>query len=98
MIRAAREVILVADSNKWQVERLIRIAEIQTFHKLLRMTASVISGFDALQARQIEVITPRTGFPTLSPTMEEYIIMVPKVSIIGAGSGAFSRSMICDLS
>jgi DeoR/GlpR family transcriptional regulator of sugar metabolism len=71
MIRAAREVILVADSSKWQVERLIRIAEIQAFHKIITDDGFPQSGIDALQARQIEVITTRIGFPILSPTMKE---------------------------
>jgi DeoR/GlpR family transcriptional regulator of sugar metabolism len=71
MMRAARQVILVADSSKWQVERLIRIAEIQAFHKIITDDGFPQSGIDALQARQIEVITPRIGFPILRPTMEE---------------------------
>jgi DeoR family transcriptional regulator, fructose operon transcriptional repressor len=60
MIRSAREVILVSDSSKWQVERLIRIAEIQSFQKIITDDGFPQAAMDALEAMGIEVITPRT--------------------------------------
>jgi DeoR family fructose operon transcriptional repressor len=61
MIRAAREVILVADSSKWQADRLIRIAQIHDFHTIITDDGLPQAAIDTLCANQIEVITPKTS-------------------------------------
>jgi DeoR family transcriptional regulator, fructose operon transcriptional repressor len=56
MIRSAREVILVADSSKWNIERFIRVAELKAFHKIIsdeKLDKDVIK---ILQEQGIEVL------------------------------------------
>ena len=60
MMRSAREVILAVDSSKWQADRLIRIAQLGEFHKILCDDGLPQSAIDVLRAQNIAIITPRT--------------------------------------
>ena len=56
MLRSAGQAILVADSSKWNVQRFIRVAELQAFHTLVsdeKLDKQVVK---TLQERGIEVI------------------------------------------
>jgi DeoR family transcriptional regulator, fructose operon transcriptional repressor len=56
MIKAAREVILVADSSKWNNKRFIRVAELKAFHKIIsdkKLDKNVIK---IIQDQGIEVL------------------------------------------
>ncbi len=59
MIRAAREVILVADSSKWGVVTLVQIAPLRAIHKLVTDDGLPIEAIEALEAEGVKVITPR---------------------------------------
>jgi DeoR family fructose operon transcriptional repressor len=59
MMRAAREAILVVDSSKWQADRLIRIAPMHEFQKIITDDGLPAATIEALSANHIEVITPK---------------------------------------
>ncbi len=60
MIRAAREIILVADSSKWDVATLVRIAFLEKVHKIISDEGLPTGAIEALQALGIEVIIADT--------------------------------------
>ena len=58
MIRAAREVILVADSSKWGVTTLAQIAPLRAIHKIVTDDSLPVEAIQAIEAEGVEVITP----------------------------------------
>jgi DeoR family fructose operon transcriptional repressor len=56
MIRAAREVILVADSSKWNVRSLVRITSIQSVHRIITDSHLPERALASLKMEGIEVI------------------------------------------
>jgi len=58
MIRAAREVVLVADSSKWGVVTFAQIAPWSAIHKLVTDDGLPVEAIQGLEAEGVEVITP----------------------------------------
>lgn len=58
MIRAAREVILVADSSKWNVTTLAQIAPLKAIHRIVTDSGIPTEAIAAIEAEGVEVITP----------------------------------------
>jgi DeoR/GlpR family transcriptional regulator of sugar metabolism len=58
MIRAAREVILVADSSKWGVTTLAQIAPLRAIHKIVTDDSLPVEAIQAIEAEGVEVVTP----------------------------------------
>jgi DeoR/GlpR family transcriptional regulator of sugar metabolism len=56
MIRSAREAILVADSSKWNIQRFIRVAELQAFHTIISDGKLDKNAIKILQEQGIEVL------------------------------------------
>lgn len=63
MIRAAQEVILVADSSKWGVVTLVRITPLRAVHRLITDDGLPISAIEAIEAEGVKVITPKRLSP-----------------------------------
>lgn len=61
MIRAAREVILLADHTKFGVVSFARIAPLQTLHKVVTDSGTPLHYLDTLRQSQIEVIVCPVG-------------------------------------
>ena len=58
MLQAARQVILVADSSKFGLTALVRIAPLASFHQLVTDDNLPADAQSALEAMGLEVITP----------------------------------------
>jgi DeoR family fructose operon transcriptional repressor len=63
MIRAAQEVILVADSSKWGVVTLVRITPLRAIHKLVTDDGLPAEAIGAIEAEGVKVITPKRLSP-----------------------------------
>jgi DeoR family fructose operon transcriptional repressor len=59
MMRSAREVILVADSSKWGMVKLVRIAALNQIHKLVSDNLLPPDAITVLENVGVEVITPK---------------------------------------
>jgi DeoR family transcriptional regulator, fructose operon transcriptional repressor len=58
MIRAAREVILVADSSKWGQRALIQVAPLRSVHRLVTDDGLDPAALAVLEAEGVSVLTP----------------------------------------
>jgi DeoR/GlpR family transcriptional regulator of sugar metabolism len=58
MIRAAREVILVADSSKWGAVCLVQIAALRAVHALVTDNGLPPEAVEAIEAEGVRVLTP----------------------------------------
>jgi DeoR/GlpR family transcriptional regulator of sugar metabolism len=70
MLKAAREAILVVDSTKWQSDRLIQIATLGRFQKIISDDGLPATAVAALRAAGIEVITAELNDEADIPTLE----------------------------
>lgn len=61
MIRAASEIILVADSRKWNVNTLVKITSMGTIDRVISDEGLPPEAIEALRAEGIEVILPDPG-------------------------------------
>jgi len=59
MIRAAREVILVADSSKWGTVNLVQIAPLNAIHKIVTDDHVPAAVVEEIEAEGVEVVTPQ---------------------------------------
>ncbi len=58
MMRSAREVILVADSSKWNHVKLVRVAALNQIHKVVSDDRLPVEAVTALESAGVEVFTP----------------------------------------
>jgi len=58
MIRAAREVILVADSSKWGIVAMVQVAPLRAVHKVVTDDGIPATAVRAIEAEGVEVVTP----------------------------------------
>lgn len=66
MMASSREIILVADSRKWNVVKLAQVAPLDAIHKLVTDDALPAKAIEAIEATGVEVITPqRSSFENL---------------------------------
>jgi len=58
MMRAARQVILVADSSKWGIDTGVHITPLRDVHRLVVDDGISPEAIEAIEAQGVEVITP----------------------------------------
>lgn len=86
MLRSASEVILVADSVKFEMTSLIQIAPINQLHKIVTDDGLPLEIIRAIESQGVEVITPmRQAF---QPVPDEIRILIdqmapPRVPVLG---------------
>jgi DeoR/GlpR family transcriptional regulator of sugar metabolism len=82
MLRAAEEVILVADSFKFEVTSLIQVSPIQHIHKIVTDDGLPLETIRAIESQGVEVITPlRQAF---QPIPDEIRLLMEQAAALRA--------------
>ncbi len=82
MLRAAQEVILVADSSKFEKSSLIQVAPLDQIHKIVTDDGLALETIQAIEARGVQVLTPLRQ--TLQPIPDNLRTLIEATAPPGA--------------